>query len=161
MTDCIICGKEIVTGEAIVSRESEAGIVHAHDQCAQKLRAILDLSKRELSISGGEETIITPFLSKIDDDWILNRRDISVSMMILAYLNAQSKSCDTKSVYDWMRRNEVASSNPAEYIKELRNRGSISVLKSDKSRVVQITEKGKEELKSYATELETKIKSKL
>ena len=158
MADCVICGKEIMLRDEVISKETEVGAVAAHRLCVVRLRAVLEPSSG-IHIDTQIEQPTPYFMDKIKDDWILNRRGIPVSMMILSYLHVQPEPCDVKSVYEWLRRNEVHSSNPAEYVKKLRNRGLISVLKSDKLRLVQITEAGKKELALFADDLAEREKN--
>ncbi len=142
MTVCMICGEQIRSEEEIFSRDTEAGPAVAHRQCIAKMKALLDYSEdklREHEKLGAASSV----LRKVGDDWILLRRDMSVTMIILSYLDVQEKATDAKDVYEWLRRNEVKCSNPSEYIKKLKNRGLISVLKSGEARLVQIVPKGR------------------
>lgn len=151
MVDCIICGFEITESSQSTEKQTEAGLVYAHNDCILKLKAILGDSS--IGLAGSKEST-SFFVNKVNNDWILNRRNIPISMIILAYLNVQPEPCEVKSIYDWLRRNEVDSSNPAEYIKRLRNNGQITALKSKESRLIQITELGRKELISFVQRLE-------
>lgn len=150
MANCIICGEEIIAESDSISRNSEAGPVRAHKSCVVKLKSILGGVQEESRTLVGKRG--HGYLEKVNDNWILARRDISLGTMILAFLDVQDSPCDVKEVYDWLRRNEVRSSNPAEYVKKLRNRGYISVLNVDKSRLLRITEAGRSRLSSSGRE---------
>lgn len=142
MTVCMICGEQISLEEETFSRDTDAGPAVAHQKCIVRLKALLEPSEHGpvRQERGGEAS---PILRNEGDDWILTRRDISVTMIILSYLDVQAKGSSAKDVYEWLRRNEVRCSNPSEYIKKLKNRGLISVFKSEEERVVQITPKGR------------------
>lgn len=149
MNNCIICGKETGDEEKTTKKETNEGVAIAHSSCLTKLKALLAEDSDDTSVPT-TQIEKTALLERHGGDWILSRRDISVTTMILAYLNAQSDPCETGTVYDWLRKNEVRCSNPSEYIKKMRNRGEISVLNVGGARMIRATQVGIETLSKQA-----------
>lgn len=141
MVECIICGREVTSQEELIERNTDVGSAVAHVSCVTRLRAVLgdDSGDTPGPIKERGETTL---LERHGDDWTLSKRDTSVTTVILAYLSVQPGPCEVKSVYDWLRRNEVSCSNPSEYVRKMRDRGEITVLNVDGARMIRITDDG-------------------
>jgi hypothetical protein len=105
-----------------------------------KLRALIE--SPAILAQGIQKSSPFAIVERVGNDWMLVRRDVSVSIQILAYLEKQSSPCDVKSLYEWLRKNEVDIQNPSDSVQKMKKSGLVAVMNSDTARLLRITEKG-------------------
>ena len=152
MPRCLICGEEILAGSRSITRSTDEGPAEAHSECIVKLRALMELPSAAQSRPRYAPSAI---VEKIGDDWMLVKRDLPKSTIILAYLEKQDSLCEVKSLYEWLRRNEVNIKNPSDYVQKMKKSDLVAVMNKDDARLIKITEKGLKVLREPEAQEET------
>jgi predicted transcriptional regulator len=159
MPKCLICGDEILAGSRFVTRFTDGGPAEAHNECIVKLRALMDLPSTH--VQPVPRSPASAIVERVENDWMLVKRDLPTTTIILAYLEKQDSSCEVKSLYEWLRKNEVDVKNPSDYVQKMKKSGLVAVMKKDEARLIKITDKGLEVLGSLQPKSNSRSESPL
>ncbi len=145
MDSCFICGEDLRDNIGLVSRETAAGIVKAHQDCVTKLSAILG-PETVASITG----LSAGVLEKVGNEWVLIERNLPTQeIAVLAYLAIQDGFVEVAEVYKWLGKNEIRLANPSDYIFKLKKNSLVAVVNTQQGRMIRITEAGRRMLGEF------------
>lgn len=143
MVNCFICTKEILEGQSLLTLNGVSGEFAVHEICINGLKKVL-FDKNDKFIDSNE------ILEKVDDEWMVVKRDVGIKNIILSYLNIQANPIEVSPLYEWLRKNELKVGNPSDYIAKMKADDLLAVVQKDvqgqRKRVVRITPKGRAQL---------------